>query len=114
MTDTNQTQQTQTEPAVQNLSQLTDYQQGSIISRQIINKKIGTVTLFAFDSGESLSEHTAPYDALVYLIDGSAEITISKKPYRVQTGEMIIMPANQPHAVKALEKFKMLLIMIRS
>ncbi|MBI1979254.1 MAG: cupin domain-containing protein [Elusimicrobia bacterium] len=114
MVETNQSRQDLGEPAVQNLSHLIDYQQGSIVSRQIINKKTGTATLFAFDFGESLSEHIAPYDALVYLVDGSAEIIISQKSFRVQKGEMIIMPANQPHAVKALERFKMFLTMIRS
>jgi len=96
------------------LVDLVDYQDGSVVSREIISKKTGTVTLFAFDKGQGLSEHTAPFDALVYLLDGEAEITISDKPFHLKEGEMIIMPAQQPHALKATEKFKMLLIMIRS
>ena len=99
---------------VSNLSELITYQSGSVVSRQLIKKSTGNVTLFAFDKGEALSEHTAPFDALVYLLDGSAEITISGKSYRLTPGEMIIMPANQPHALKAIEKFKMMLVMIRS
>lgn len=93
---------------------LLDYQEGSVVSRTIIDKKTGTVTLFAFDEGQGLSEHTAPFDALVHLIDGEAEITISGKPLRIKKGEMLIMPANDPHALKAVKKFKMILIMIRS
>jgi quercetin dioxygenase-like cupin family protein len=92
---------------------LADYQEGSVVSRTIINKKTGTVTFFAFDEGQGLSEHTAPFDALVYILDGEAEITISGKPVKVREGEMLIMPANQPHALRALKKFKMLLIMVR-
>jgi len=93
---------------------LLDYQEGSVVSRTIIDKKTGTVTLFAFDEGQGLSEHTAPFDALVHLIDGEAEITISGKPLRIKNGEMLIMPAGDPHALKAVKKFKMILIMIRS
>lgn len=96
------------------LSDLADYQKGSVVSRTIINKKTGTVTFFAFDEGQGLSEHTAPFDALVYLLDGEAEISISGKPHHLKQGEMIIMPANQPHVLKAVKKFKMILIMIRS
>jgi len=96
------------------LSALVDYQQGSIVSREILKKDTGTVTVFAFAEGQGLSEHTAPFDALVCLLEGEAEITICGKPHRLQGGEMIIMPAHQPHALKGLEKFKMLLIMIRS
>ena len=95
------------------LADLADYQEGAIVSRTIINKKTGTVTFFAFDQGESLSEHTAPYDALVYILDGEAEITISGKSFSVKEGEMIIMPANEPHSLKAVKRFKMLLVMIR-
>ena len=84
------------------------------MSREIIKKKTGTVSLFAFDEGQGLSEHTAPFDALVFVLDGEAEITISGKAFRLREGEMIIMPANQPHALSAVKKFKMLLIMIRS
>lgn len=95
------------------LRDLVDYQDGNIVSRQIINKTTGTVTLFAFDRGQGLSEHTAPFDALVYIVDGETEIKIRGKPFHLKSGEMIIMPANQPHALKALKKFKMLLVMIR-
>ena len=96
------------------LVDLADYQTGSVVSRTIINKKTGTVTFFAFDEGQSLSEHTAPFDALVHILDGEGEITISGKPFQLKAGEMIIMPANEPHALRAIQKFKMLLIMIRS
>ena len=96
------------------LTDLISYQKGSIVSREIINKKTGTVTVFAFDKGESLSEHTAPFDALVYIIDGEAKIFISGKPHLVKKDEIIIMPAGKPHALKASKRFKMLLIMIRS
>lgn len=93
---------------------LVDYQKASVVSRTIVDKETGTVTLFAFDEGQGLSEHTAPYDALVHLLDGEADVTISRKTERLVAGEIIIMPANQPHALKAVKKFKMLLIMIRS
>ena len=96
------------------LVDLVGYQEGSVVSRTIIDKKAGTVTLFAFDEAQRLSEHTAPYDASVYGLDGEAEIVISGKPIRLQAGEMVILPANEPHAVNAVNKFKMLLIMIRS
>ncbi|MCP8306121.1 MAG: cupin domain-containing protein [archaeon] len=96
------------------LVDLVDYQEGAVVSRTIIDKKTGTVTLFAFDEGQGLSEHTAPFDALVYLLDGEAEIVISGKNLRLKEGEMAIMPANQPHALKAVRKFKMILTMIRS
>ncbi len=91
-----------------------DYQEGSVVSREIISKKTGTVTLFAFDKGQGLSEHTAPFDALVFCLDGEVEVTISGSPIRLKEGEMVIMPADQPHALKALKKFKMLLVMIRT
>lgn len=97
-----------------NLAQLVDYQSGSIVSRTLIDKKAGTVTLFAFDQGEGLSEHTAPYDALVYVLEGEVEVVISGKPVRLKSGELAIMPANKPHAVLAVTKFKMLLIMIKA
>jgi quercetin dioxygenase-like cupin family protein len=96
------------------LVDLADYQEGSIVSRTIIDKKTGTVTFFAFDEGQGLSEHTAPFDALVYLLDGEAEVVISGKPFRLKRGEMVIMPANDPHALKAITRFKMILTMIRS
>ena len=96
------------------LLDLVAYQEGSVVSRTILNKKTGTVTLFAFDEGQSLSEHTAPYDALVCLLDGNAEVLISGKPHNITRGEIILMPATEPHAVKATTKFKMMLIMVRS
>ena len=96
------------------LVDLVDYQDGAVVSREIINKKTGTVTLFAFDRGQGLSEHTAPYDAMVSLLDGEADITISGKTLRLKEGEMVIMPANQPHALKAVGRFKMILTMIKS
>jgi quercetin dioxygenase-like cupin family protein len=95
------------------LVDLVNYQEGSVVSREIISKPTGTVTLFAFDAGQGLSEHTAPFDALVYLLDGEAEIVISDKAFRLKDGEMVIMPANEPHALKAVKKFKMILTMIR-
>jgi quercetin dioxygenase-like cupin family protein len=95
------------------LHQLVEYQKGAIVSRTLVNRKTGTVTLFAFDRGQGLSEHTAPYDAMVCILDGEVEIVISGKPFRLKKGNMIIMPAREPHALKALKKFKMLLIMIR-
>jgi quercetin dioxygenase-like cupin family protein len=96
------------------LAELVDYQKGSVVSRTIIDKKAGTVTLFAFDEGEGLSEHTAPFDALVYLVDGEAEVVISGDPALLKMGEMVVMPANKPHALRAVKKFKMVLVMIRS
>jgi quercetin dioxygenase-like cupin family protein len=97
-----------------NLEGLIDYQEGSVVSRTIIDKKTGTITLFAFDENQGLSEHTAPYDAMVYVLDGEVEVTISGKPVRLKQGEMTIMPANEPHALTAKTKFKMLLTMIKS
>ena len=95
------------------LSELIDYQEGSVVSRTIVDKEAGTVTLFAFDEGQGLSEHTAPFDALVYGLDGEVEVTISGKAVRLENGEMVIMPANKPHALKATKRFKMLLTMIK-
>ena len=97
-----------------NLNSLIDYQEGSVVSRTIIDKNAGKITLFAFDKGQGLSEHMAPYDALVYILDGEAEVTISGKPIRLKEGALTIMPANEPHALSAVTKFKMLLIMIRN
>src|SRR5512144_2762247 len=94
--------------------ELVGYQEGAVVSRTLINQKTGTVTLFAFDAGQELSEHTAPYDALVQVLDGETRITIAGRPFELKEGELIIMPANQPHAVYATKKFKMLLTMIRS
>ena len=97
-----------------NLGNLIDYQAGSVVGRTIIDKTAGTVTVFAFGQGQGLSEHTAPYNALVYIIDGEAEVTISNNPIKLKKGELTIMPANEPHAISAVTNFKMLLIMIRS
>ena len=97
----------------QNLLKLITYQKNSIISKEIIKKDTGTVTLFAFDKRQGLSEHTAPFDALVYILEGEAKIFICGKPIVVKKNEMIIMPAHKPHALKAIKRFKMLLIMIR-
>jgi quercetin dioxygenase-like cupin family protein len=96
-----------------NLKELVAYQEGSIVSREIIKKPVGTVTVFAFDQGQGLSEHTAPFDAMVNVIEGEAEILISGKVHTVKEGEFIIMPANQPHAVQAQKRFKMMLVMVR-
>ena len=96
------------------LVDLLDYQKASVVSRTLVDRDAGTVTLFAFDQGQGLSEHTAPYDALVHVLDGEADVTISGKIQRLGAGEIIIMPANQPHALKAVNRFKMALIMIRS
>ncbi|MCX5794997.1 MAG: cupin domain-containing protein [Elusimicrobia bacterium] len=93
---------------------LVDYQAGAVVSRALIQKTAGTVTLFAFDQGQGLSEHTAPFDALVLILDGEAEIRISGTPHRVKAGQMIIMPAQSPHALQAVKPFKMALVMIRS
>ncbi len=93
---------------------LVNYQDGSVVSREIVKKPTGSVTLFAFDEGQGLSEHTAPFDALVQVLEGEAEITIAGKPHHVQGGEMILMPAHQPHALKALKRYKMILTLIRS
>ena len=97
-----------------NLQDLVDYQEGSVVSRALIDKKVGTVTLFSFDSDQGLSEHTAPFDALVYVFEGEAEASISGKPVKLKTGMLTVMPAGEPHAVKALTRFKMMLIMIGS
>ena len=106
--------QSKTEAEVQNLEAMVGYQDGSIVSREVIRKPTGTVTLFAFDEGQGLSEHTAPFDALVHVLDGEVEILISGVSHRLKRGEIVIMPANQPHALKALSRFKMMLVMIRS
>jgi|SRR5512137_574626 quercetin dioxygenase-like cupin family protein len=96
------------------VADLIAYQDGAVVSRQIVKAEGGNVTLFAFDLGQELSEHTAPFDALVHVLDGEAEIRISGKPFILKAGEAIVMPANEPHALKALKKFKMLLTMIRA
>ncbi len=93
---------------------LTDYQTGSVVSREVVRKKTGTVTVFAFDIGQGLSEHTAPFDALVVVLDGEAQITIGGHLHRVKEGEMIVMPAGIPHVLQAAQRFKMMLVMIRA
>jgi quercetin dioxygenase-like cupin family protein len=93
---------------------LVSYQDGAVVSREIVRKPTGGVTLFAFDDGQGLSEHTAPFDALAQIVEGAAEITISGRAHHVRSGEIILMPAGEPHALKALERFKMILTMIRS
>lgn len=95
------------------LKDLTEYQEHSVVSREIIGKAAGTMTVFAFDKGEGLSEHSAPFDAAVYILDGEAEIRIEGQPHVVKEGEMLIMPANKPHALKAIAPYKMLLVLIR-
>ncbi len=99
---------------VLNLGDLAGYQPGAVVSRALIDKKVGTVTIFAFDEGQGLSEHTAPYDAFVQIVEGEAEISIAGSPLRARAGQIVIMPAGKPHSLKALQRFKMLLTMIRA
>jgi quercetin dioxygenase-like cupin family protein len=99
---------------VLHMAEMVGYQEGSVVSRQITKAEAGNVTLFAFDINQGLSEHTAPFDALVHILEGEAEVTISGKPFQLKMGDAIIMPANEPHALKAVQKFKMLLTMIRA
>ena len=94
--------------------ELVDYQDGSVVSRELVRKGTGTVTAFAFDEGQGLSEHTTPFDALAYVLEGEAEIVIGGTPHRVPGGAMILMPGGQPHALRAIQRFKMILTMIRS
>jgi quercetin dioxygenase-like cupin family protein len=96
------------------LGDLVSYQDGAVVSRTLVHRPTGTVTLFTFDVGQGLSEHTAPFDALAHVLEGEAEIVVSGKPLRTTAGEAVLMPANQPHSLKALSRFKMLLTMIRS
>jgi quercetin dioxygenase-like cupin family protein len=96
------------------MTDLVAYQEGSVVSRTLIDKKVGTVTVFAFGEGQGLSEHTAPYDVCVQILDGEAEVTIAGTVHHLAAGQMIIMPANQPHLLKAVKRFKMLLVMIRA
>jgi len=98
---------------VLHMADLASYQEGSVVSRQITKEEAGNITLFTFDEGQELSEHTAPYDALVHVLDGEVEVRIAGRPFHLKSGDAIIMPANDPHALKALTKFKMLLTMIR-
>lgn len=102
------------QPKVTRVLDLASYQDGAVVSRVVLKRDTGSVTLFAFDAGQELSEHTTPYDALVQILDGEALLTIGGQPYRLGAGDMIVMPARQPHAVKAIARFKMLLTMIRS
>jgi quercetin dioxygenase-like cupin family protein len=101
-------------PEIMNVKELVAYQQGAIVSKTLVEKETGTVTLFAFAAGQALSEHTAPFDALVQVVEGQAEIRIAGRSYLVKEGELLVMPAHQSHALKALTPFKMLLTMIRS
>ena len=100
-------------PEKQNLQELLNFQNGSVVSSVILKKPTGNITVFAFDEGEGLSEHTTPFDALIYIIEGTAEITISSKINTLSKGEMILLPANQPHALKAITKYKMMLVMLK-
>ena len=102
------------ENVTRSLVDLVTYQEASVVSKTLLEKKTGIVTLFAFAKGQGLSEHTAPFDAMVFVLDGIAEILIADNPVVVRQGEMLVMPANQPHALKAVERFKMMLTMIRS
>jgi quercetin dioxygenase-like cupin family protein len=115
MNNDTQAKETKT-PAAKTFSPtcLVEYQDGAVVSREVLKKPTGSVTIFAFDEGQGLSEHTAPFDALVFVLEGEAEITISGKPHRLNGGEMILMPAREPHALKALRRFKMILTMIKS
>ncbi len=97
-----------------NLKDIISYQEGSVVSKTLVDRGIGTITLFSFDAGQGLSEHTAPFDAFVQIVDGEAEITISGENHTVKAGEVIIMPADQPHALRAEKRFTMLLVMIRA
>jgi quercetin dioxygenase-like cupin family protein len=101
------------EPRVVRLAELATYQETSVVSRQLLKKDAGNVTLFAFAAGQGLSEHTAPFDALVHVLEGDAEVVIDKKPFRLGAGEAIVMPANRPHALRAVTAFKMVLTMVR-
>ena len=98
----------------ENIESLMEYQKGSVVSKTLIGKKAGTVTLFAFDKGQGLSEHTAPYDAMVYIVDGEAIVTLAGSEMNMKKGEMVILPADKPHALFASEQFKMMLVMIKS
>lgn len=102
------------EPQVSMLNDLVAYQEGSVVSRQLVKKPAGNVTMFAFAAGEGLSEHTAPFDALVLVTDGAAAVTIDGRPYAVRSGESLLLPAHRPHALHADQPFKMMLVMIRA
>ncbi|HEX7364742.1 MAG TPA: cupin domain-containing protein [Dehalococcoidia bacterium] len=98
---------------IRKLIDMVDYQDGAVVSREIMNEKSGTVTVFAFDKGQGLSEHTAPFDAMVYFLEGEVEVTISGMPLLLRQGEMVVLPSNQPHALKAIKRFKMMLTMMK-
>ena len=98
---------------VLHLKDLVSYQDGTVASRMLVNKKAGTITIFSFDEGEGLSEHTAPYDAVVTIVDGECEVWIAGQIYKVMEGETVVLPANKPHALSAITRFKMVLTMIR-
>ena len=100
-------------PEIMKTEKLVEYQKGAVVSRTLINKPAGTVTLFSFDKGEGLSEHTAPYDALVQVLNGKAEVMIDGDPHNLGRGDMVIMPANSTHALRAVERFKMMLVMVK-
>jgi len=108
------TKKEQLQGKVLEVAALGQYQEGAVVSRTIVNKKVGTVTFFAFAAGQGLSEHTAPYDAMVQVLEGEVQITIGEEGHKVKAGEILIMPANVPHALEAITPFKMLLIMIRA
>ncbi|MDH7564334.1 MAG: cupin domain-containing protein [Candidatus Bathyarchaeota archaeon] len=108
------TEKSKPAPQAVPLKEAISYQEASVVSKTLIDKKAGTVTMFAFDKHQGLSEHTAPYDALVQIVDGEAEITISGRKHLLKEGEAIIMPAGEPHSLKAVTSFKMLLTLIRS
>jgi len=99
---------------VLSIATMVEYQEGSVVSRQITKEEGGNVTLFSFDEGQGLSEHTAPFDALVHVLDGQAEVSISGRSFNLTAGDIIIMPANDPHAIKAITRFKMLLTMVKA
>ena len=99
---------------VSNVKDMVTYQEDSIVSKEIIKKPTGTVTIFAFDQDQGLSEHTAPFDAMVYVLDGETEILISGEAHHLREGEMIIMPGGKPHALRAVKRFKMMLVMVKS
>ncbi len=101
-------------PLIETIGKTVAYQKDTVVSREIIRRKNGTVTAFAFDKGQGLSEHTAPFDALVQVLEGEVEIRIDGKPHRLKAGQMIVMPEGRPHALKALTRFKMMLTMIKS
>jgi quercetin dioxygenase-like cupin family protein len=114
MNDSRKSGEGLTPAEVVTVDDLVQYQDSSIVSRTIVSKTAGTVTVFAFEKGQGLSEHSAPFDALVVVLDGTGEITISGKPYRVAKGQALLMPADEPHSVSAVERFKMMLVMIKS